>query len=134
MLHRILIADDSDSSRTALAALLAAHGFLVEQAVDGSHALQRLMVDRFDVTLLDVHMPSLTGIEVLAHLSRSGMSVPSILMTGRPSREIEMAALEFGAFAMLRKPIPAEILRLTIRQIVTRDDGAAPSWGGPGTA
>lgn len=118
MSYRILIADDSNDSRQALAALLGADGFVVEQAKDGSDALKHLMEMRYDLSLLDMHMPSLTGIEVITQIRNCGRHIPSILMTGHPSRAIEAAALEAGALALLRKPIPAEILRITVQRIV----------------
>lgn len=120
MAYRILVADDSLDSRKVLQALLVAAGFHVDLAADGSEALQRLLdgPETYDLSLLDVHMPSLTGLEVVVQLRAMGHVVPSILMTGHPSRAIEAAALEAGARAMLRKPIAAEILRVTVRQII----------------
>ncbi|MDP6850674.1 MAG: response regulator [Planctomycetota bacterium] len=128
MSYRILIADDSSDCRRAMAALLDSAGFLVEQAEDGSAALRRLLDTAYDLSLLDMHMPALTGLEVLAQLQHSGVRTPSILMTGHPSRAIEAAALEAGARTMLRKPIPAEILRITVQTIVCEIHGPE---GGP---
>lgn len=123
MAFRILVADDSEASREALVLCLARSGFEVETAADGSDALQRLLRSDFDVSLLDVHMPMLTGLEVLGAMRQAGRDVPSILMTGHPSSALELAAMEAGALAMLRKPIPTEILRLTIRRIVLSHPG-----------
>ncbi|KAA3615167.1 MAG: response regulator [Planctomycetota bacterium] len=137
--YRILIADDSEACRSALAGLLqnffassshGSHHMVVELVDSGSEALQRLLELRYDLSLLDVHMPRLTGLEVIAQLQSLGRQVPSILMTGHPSRAMELAALEAGAIAMLRKPIPAEILRLTIQQVlISSRPGIRP---GPG--
>ncbi len=121
MSYRILIADDNDSARQALRAMLVQSGFVVEMAEDGSSALRRLLEFDFDLSLLDIHMPALTGIEVLSQLHSAGLAVPSILMTGHPSRAIEAAAMEAGALAMLRKPIPAEVLRIVVRRVINRE-------------
>ncbi|RMH05327.1 MAG: response regulator [Planctomycetota bacterium] len=120
MSPRILVADDNTTTRKVIQTLLVASGFDVELAADGAQALERLLArpGGFDLSLLDVHMPSLTGLEVLFQLKSAGMAVPSILMTGHPSKALESAALEAGARTVLRKPIPAEVLRLTIRQII----------------
>ena len=123
MAYRILIADDESTCRSALAALLGDSGFQVEQAEDGSTALERLLQDRFDLSLLDVHMPALTGIEGLAQMRAMKRGIPSILMTGHPSRAMEAAALEAGARAMLRKPIPAAVLRTTVQRIIVEING-----------
>ncbi len=123
MTYRVLIADDSVDSRSALAALLEAADCRVEFAEDGPSALRRLLDEVWDLSLLDMHMPALTGVEVLAQAQAVGVRVPSILMTGHPSHAIEAAALEVGALTLLRKPVPAEILRITVRQILTDFDG-----------
>ena len=120
MVFRILVADDQDDCLQAVANLLRRPGFDVEMVADGSDALRRLMDGPFDLSVMDVHMPNLTGIEILGHLRRTGQSVPSILMTGNPSRAIEAAAMELGSATVLHKPVQAEILRITVEQIFSR--------------
>ncbi len=119
MVFRILVADDQDDCRQAIVQTLHRPGFEVLTAADGSQALRLLLQTTFDLTVLDVHMPSLTGIQILGHLKSAGVIVPSILMTGNPSTAIETAALELGAITMLRKPVPTEILRITVEQIIS---------------
>lgn len=120
MPFRILVADDQAESLAVLAALLQQHrpGCTVEVATSGSDALRLLLqAGPYDLSLLDVHMPGLTGLEVLAQLRSMGHRVPSILMTGHPTPAIEVAALELGVITMLRKPIPAEVLRVVVEQV-----------------
>jgi DNA-binding NtrC family response regulator len=75
-------------------------------------------------------MPRLTGLEVLGQLQQAGQLVPSILMTGNPSREIEMAAMDLGVITMLHKPIPPEVLRITVQQFFSLPpDHPGPSQG-----
>jgi len=133
---RILVADDHDANRRALVDLLVHFGCRTVEAADGSIALRFLMESPFDLGLLDLHMPSLTGLQVLSQLRSAGVVVPSILMTGRPSSEVERAALELGALTMLRKPIAAAILRAALEQIPERPSGPEPppGWGGPAPA
>lgn len=126
MLHRILVADDSDSVRRALAAWLEGSGFEVALAADGSEALRLLLGHPFALSFLDVHMPELTGIQVLDHLLRSGRQVPGILMTGHPSRELETEALEVGALAMLHKPIQAAVLETVVARALGTQRGDPP--------
>ena len=123
MSFRILIADDQVEQLNAVVAMLGNAEYSIEVAYSGSDALNMLLNNSFDLSLLDMHMPGLTGLEVLDHLNQLGNSVPSILMTGKPSRDIELAALELGVITMLRKPIPAELLRITVNQIFTRNHG-----------
>jgi CheY-like chemotaxis protein len=123
MSFRILIADDQVDQLNAVVALLGNVEYTIEVAYSGSDALNMLLNNSFDLSLLDMHMPGLTGLEVLDYLNQVGNVVPSILMTGKPSRDIELAALELGVITMLRKPIPAELLRLTVNQIFIKNHG-----------
>lgn len=127
MAFRILVADDQTETLTALAALLQLQrpGCTVELASTGSDALRRLLDEGpFDLSLLDLHMPGLTGLEVLAQLRSMGQSIPSILMTADPTRAVELAALELGVITMLRKPIPAEVLRIVVEQVHFKRSGS----------
>ena len=120
MSFRILVADDQDDSLKAVVALLRCLNARIETAQSGSDALRLLLEGRYDLSLLDMHMPGLTGLEVMDQLRLMGQRVPSILMTGNPSREIEMAALEMGAVTMLRKPIPGEMLRIVVERYIQK--------------
>ena len=117
---RILVADDQDDSLKAVVALLRSLNARIETAQSGSDALRLLLEGRCDLSLLDMHMPGLTGLEVMDQLRLMGQRVPSILMTGNPSREIEMAALELGAITMLRKPIPGDMLRIVVERVISQ--------------
>jgi DNA-binding response OmpR family regulator len=116
--YRILVADDQDDCRQAVVRSLYLPGLEVTTASNGSQALRLLLATRFDLTVLDVHMPTLTGIQVLQALRHSGQRIPSILMTGHPSTAIETAALELGASTILRKPVPTEVLRIMVEKII----------------
>ena len=118
MAFRILVADDQDDCLQAVVSSLHLPGLEVMTAADGSQALRLLLATRFDLTVRDVHMPTLTGIQVLEALHQTGHRVPSILMTGHPSTAIETAALELGASTILRKPVPTEVLRIMVEKII----------------
>ena len=117
MTYRILVADDQDDQLRAVVALLQGLDVRIEMATTGADALRQLLATRYDLSLLDMHMPGLTGLEVIGQVQQAGQLVPSILMTGNPSREIELAAMELGVITMLKKPIPAELLRITVQRI-----------------
>jgi two-component system sensor histidine kinase RpfC len=130
MPYRILIADDQQDQLRAVVALLRGLDVTIEIATDGGQALKCLLDGPFDLSLLDMHMPGLTGLEVVGQMKQAGQLVPSILMTGNPSREIEMAAMDLGVITMLHKPIPAEVLRITVQRIFSQcQDHPHPSLG-----
>jgi len=120
MTYRILVADDQDDQLRAVVALLQGLDVRIEMASTGADALRQLLKTRYDLSLLDMHMPGLTGLEVIGQVQQAGQLVPSILMTGNPSREIEIAAMELGVITMLKKPIPAELLRITVQRIFSQ--------------
>lgn len=132
---RILVADDQQEQLAAVVALLQGLDVSIEVATNGGQALECLMRDPFDLSLLDMHMPGLTGLQVLGQLQQAGQLVPSILMTGNPSREIELAAMDLGVITMLHKPIPAEVLRITVQRIFSQQQGqpGSPADSPPST-
>lgn len=96
---RILLAEDSDSTRELYRLVLIANGFEVETAKDGEEALNRLRIQTFDVVLSDDQMPLMDGIELLKAIkSDPGLQVlPVIIMSGKGTEEDRAHALSAGA-------------------------------------
>jgi CheY-like chemotaxis protein len=109
--RRILIADDDTAFRQGVAELLHAWGLEVEEAEDGTSALALLRLRPPALALLDMHMPGLTGLEILTILRRETLSVPCIFWSANASEVIEGLARREGALAVLRKPVPPTVLR-----------------------
>jgi len=119
--------DDDPQLRDLLAKLLVKSGYLVEQAGDGPEGLQRLAVGEFDAVLLDVNLPSMNGLDVLAQIR--GMLRPPlvVVMTGDDTPEPMLEAVRLQAYRFLRKPFP-------LRTIIEAMDDAmatAPRAGLP---
>ncbi len=104
---RILVVDDDEACRNLLAAFLAPIGCAVTQAADGREALERLEDGSWDVVLLDLIMPGLSGFEVLARIreTRPQEVLPVILITGQDDADTRMEALALRANDFLAKPI-----------------------------
>jgi CheY-like chemotaxis protein len=115
----VLVVDDDSDLRDVLSATLVNAGHLVEQAGDGPEALQRLAAGEFDVVLLDVNLPSMNGLDVLAQIR--GLLHPPlvIVMTGDETSEPLLEAVRLQAYRFLRKPFP---LRMVVEAI---DDAMA---------
>src|SRR6476646_810652 len=85
---RLLLCDDSPVERLALAHYLRSSGFAVDEAGDGSTALQILKNRNFDLLLLELQMPGLSGFDVLNYVHEHRRALPVILLSGMPPDEI----------------------------------------------
>jgi adenylate cyclase len=113
----VLVADDDPVNRALLSRFLEQDGYRVETAVDGRQALERLQSDPFDLVLLDVLMPELTGDEVLAQMQRDDQlrHVPVIMITGLDDVEKAVRCIETGAEDYLAKPFDPVVLRARMK-------------------
>ena len=90
---RILIVDDDERQRTALAAMLSECDFDTQVAADGQEALERLTAFNADVIVTDLVMPRMDGFELLRHLKERGDLTPAIVLTGFGSMEKALSTI-----------------------------------------
>ena len=104
---RLLVVDDNELNRDMLSRRLGSRGFVVEVAEDGERALARVGQEAFDLVLLDVMMPGLSGIEVLERLRERWpeSDLPVIMATARDTTEDVVEALRLGANDYVTKPL-----------------------------
>ncbi|QRK07275.1 sigma-54-dependent Fis family transcriptional regulator [Archangium violaceum] len=100
----VLVVDDEEQVRTFLAELLSSSGYQVRCASSGSQALEMLSGGSFDVVLLDVMMPEMSGLEVLRRYRASGGGAPVIVLSALSGAEDAMRAMKLGASDYLSKP------------------------------
>jgi DNA-binding NtrC family response regulator len=113
--RRILIAEDSDSSRTHLKQLLEADsGLVVDTVADGSTALETILERPFSIVVTDLKMPGIGGMELLEEVQKRRLPVSVIVTTGFGSINEAVRAMRLGATDFLTKPIDIEHLRLVI--------------------
>ena len=112
----LLIVDDNADNRDVLSRRLRQRGYTAVAAADGVEALAMLAQSRFDLVLLDVEMPGLSGFEVLAELrvTHSRTALPVIMVTARTAGEDMVEALKIGANDYVTKPIdfPVALARI----------------------
>ena len=113
----LLVVDDSEFNRDALSRRLSQKGFLVDIAVDGAEAVERTSNKRYDLILLDVEMPGMSGLEVLSHLraSHSQTELPVIMVTARTQSADIVNALSLGANDYITKPVDFAVALARIR-------------------
>lgn len=103
---RILVADDDQTTRFAISSMLKKAGYAVTSVKDGAEALLKIQQIRFDLAFLDIRMPKLTGLEVLARV-RLGTSHPKmVIMTSDGTPESVLSAVREQAYEYLSKPFP----------------------------
>jgi len=130
----VLLVDDDKLVLRAVERILVAGGYTVEKALDAQHAAREAMAGGYDLVVSDIHMPGMTGTELLAVIRSYGCDIPVILMTGAPSIETARDAVELGAVQYLTKPIEREaLLRAVARAQATvrrpREVGLDPALG-----
>jgi two-component system cell cycle sensor histidine kinase/response regulator CckA len=108
--HRILIVDDEPHMCESLQVLLAGRGFEVQTAGSGRHGLRALTRSSFDLVLLDLMLPDMSGLAVLEHIRKEYPGVLVIIFSGYASIDSAVAALKIGAFDYIRKPVEYEEL------------------------
>jgi two-component system alkaline phosphatase synthesis response regulator PhoP len=132
-MKKILIIDDDRVLRQTLAAALRAEGYGVAEAVDGREGLDKALRSPFDLVVIDVVMPSLTGFEVVRKLREAGRQIPLIVTSGKKKKEVDkVLGLELGGDDYLTKPFGTEeflarvhaVLRRSRPEIVEIDDVA----------
>ena len=107
----ILVADDDECVRRSYVRCLSGSRCEVEEAFDGVKALQAMKQKTFDVVLLDLRMPGMYGMAVLATIKQCWPQSEVVIITGYPSIETAKAALQLGAYDYLAKPVgPDEIV------------------------
>jgi DNA-binding NtrC family response regulator len=112
---RILIVDDEKLVRWALTQKCTEFGYQTVEAETGQKALQALQNESVDLVLLDVHLPDLSGIEVLEKLKQAGETRSIIMMTADPQLDDVKAALRLGAYDFVSKPLNFEELSITLQ-------------------
>ncbi|NUS37491.1 MAG: response regulator [Lysobacter sp.] len=104
----VLVADDQEANRTVLQRLLERAGHRVAFAEDGEQALDRLLAESFDAIFLDLHMPGMSGFDVIrqARVMEAGRArTPIIVLSADATVEARREAERAGAFAFLTKPV-----------------------------
>src|SRR5262252_8200036 len=112
---RILIVDDDKLVRWTLTQKCTEFGYFSLEASSGEEALRVLQSEPVDAILLDVHLPDLSGIEVLDKLKQAGETRSVIMMTADPQLDDVKAALRLGAYDFVSKPINFDELTVTLQ-------------------
>jgi DNA-binding NtrC family response regulator len=120
MSSRILIVDDDEVSCQLFAETLEQENYRVDQARSGDEALALLRDNPYDLLLIDVRMPGLTGLEVTRTVHAKQASLPIIVMTAFGSMETAIEAIHEGAFDFISKPMNLEEIKKTVSRALAQ--------------
>jgi DNA-binding NtrC family response regulator len=117
---KVLIVDDEERFRITLKKLLTANGLETNAVGSGMEAIEELKKQPYDVILLDVKMPGMSGIEALAELKKISRDVEVIILTGHASVDVAVEIMKLGGYEYLLKPCPMEELLAKIESAFER--------------
>ena len=127
-MSRILIVEDEENLARFIELELAHEGYEVGKAADGRTALEKALLEDYDLILLDIMLPQLNGLEVLRRLQQQ-KNTPVILLTARDSVMDKVSGLDAGAVDYITKPFAIEELLARIR-VALKLHGSAAGAGG----
>ncbi|MEU0048795.1 response regulator transcription factor [Streptomyces sp. NPDC006184] len=129
---RTLIVEDELGLAAAIADGLAAEGFVADVAHEGTDGLWRALHESYDVIVLDIMLPGLSGYEVLKRLRRARVWTPVLMLTAKDGEYDEADALDLGADDYLSKPFSYVVLVAHLRALLRRGAPARPAvlWAG----
>jgi two-component system, NtrC family, nitrogen regulation response regulator NtrX len=116
---KILVIDDEKSIRNTLREILEYEKFAIDDAADGSEAIELVKKNEYDVVLCDIKMPKMDGIEVLEQIMTLS-DVPVVMISGHGNIETAVEAIKKGAFDYISKPLDLNRLLITIRNAMDK--------------
>lgn len=131
---RILVVEDDSVLREAVVTLLTEESYVVDEAAAGDEGLYLAEQNIYDLLVLDIMLPELTGLDIVKTLRGNGGTVPILLLTARDSIDDRVTGLESGADDYLVKPFAIRELLARVKALIRRKgnhglDGE-PSYGG----
>jgi two-component system response regulator PhoP len=124
---RILIVEDETTLRESLVAQFTASGFNVEGAADGEEGLYQGLEFPFDVAVIDLGLPKLTGMELIKKLRAKDKKFPILILTARDQWQEKVAALQAGADDYVTKPFHYQEVLARVQALLRRSSGKTQS-------
>ncbi len=109
-IHRILVADDEESMRWVLSKALRKKGFTVDLARDGDEALRLIRSESYDLAILDIKMPGVSGLDLLDKVRELKSDLLVVIMTAEAGMKNAVEAMKRGAYDYLTKPFDLDVM------------------------
>ena len=117
---RVLVVDDEIGICEAVKRALESNGILVDIALDGPAGLQAIKEQEYDLVLLDIKMPQISGLDLIKMIHEIDPDIICIMITGYATVEMAITAIKEGAYDFLTKPFSMEVLLLAVNQGLER--------------
>ncbi|QJR79768.1 response regulator transcription factor [Alteromonas pelagimontana] len=122
---RILVAEDDSRLLTQLDTLMQQHGYSVDLADNGEHALFQLKEYSYDLAIIDIGLPKLDGFDVIRQARQHDVKCPVLILTARDRWQEKVEGLDAGADDYLTKPFHNEELLARVKALIRRASGQA---------
>lgn len=121
---RILVVDDDESIRKTIAAILEEKGYIVDTAENGKEAIEKSNANFYNLALIDIRLPDMEGTKLLTEMKETSPKMIKIIVTGYPSLQNAITAVNRGADGYLLKPVNIDSLLETIKRHLTKQEEA----------
>jgi DNA-binding NtrC family response regulator len=118
----LLLVEDKNELRAMLRKALERNGHSVDEASDGSAAIQKLRNKRYQMVLTDLKMPGASGLDVLRESKQADSTIPVILLTAFGSVDEAVSAMKEGAFDFIQKPVDLDHLKLLVERATRQQE------------
>ena len=118
----LLLVEDKNELRAMLRKALERSGYTVDEAPDGTAAIQKVRARRYLVVITDLKMPGASGLDVLRETKNADATIPVILLTAFGSVEEAVTAMKEGAFDFLQKPVDLDHLKLLVQRAARQQE------------
>ncbi|MFB3888252.1 MAG: response regulator [Candidatus Bathyarchaeia archaeon] len=111
---RILVIDDDENILKVISAILKDNGYDVDTASTGAEAVEKSQTQHFDLMLIDIRLPDMDGTEILTRVKDTTPKIRKVMVTGYPTLQNAVAAVNKGADAYVMKPFDVEKMLATV--------------------
>ena len=119
---RILIVDDDEAIRTTMKAILEDEGYSVDSASSGKEAIKKTQEQTYNLALLDIRLPDMEGVELLGKMKDNIPRMRKIMVTGFPTLQNAIEAVNKNADVYLIKPVDVDKLLATVKEQLEKQE------------
>lgn len=120
--YKILIVDDDETIRSTMKAILEDEGYIVDSAANGKEAIKKTQEQSYNLALLDIRLPDMEGVELLKLMKEPMPRMRKIMVTGFPSLQNAVEAVNKNADAYLIKPVDVDKLLATVKEQLAKQE------------